>query len=363
MVFVNKTIPANQRQFVPVYLGATAGMRLLPQASQDAIMVAVRAYLAKSGYQFQDTNARVISGQEEGAFGFMAVNYLKGLIAPTVSPRDTRLVIDVGGASAQITYVPTSPPAQLLFEVRVPGLPVYPLYTYSFLYYGNDQARNLTTYQFAPDSTNSVNFPCFNTGYSEVRADPSGSTLKGTSNYAQCQTAVQKIFNKGTTGTINGVYQAPVPTGISLSGIGTYSNLNAIMFSTTFSAAQLASNASYACGLTLTQLQAAYPTATFPFNNQFCFQATLLSEIATYAFGLPANAMIDSPAKIGQVTTSWTLGYMINAIGQFNCTNDNPNCAPAPVPNPSFGLGRNSASPLSLGYFGFILIVILYFLH
>merc|ERR1711879_553890 len=56
---------------VPIYLGATAGMRMLDDASRDEIMYAIRDYFGSSRYpfKFKKEQARVLAGEEEGAFG------------------------------------------------------------------------------------------------------------------------------------------------------------------------------------------------------------------------------------------------------------------------------------------------------
>nr|XP_006001882.1 PREDICTED: ectonucleoside triphosphate diphosphohydrolase 1-like [Latimeria chalumnae] len=70
-------IPKDRHKETPVYLGATAGMRLLrlesPTAS-DAVLNAVKKFLQT--YPFSFSGARIITGQEEGAYGWITINYL-----------------------------------------------------------------------------------------------------------------------------------------------------------------------------------------------------------------------------------------------------------------------------------------------
>ncbi len=46
--------------------GATAGMRLISADAQEGIMASVRTFLNATGFAFKDTNARILSGEEEG---------------------------------------------------------------------------------------------------------------------------------------------------------------------------------------------------------------------------------------------------------------------------------------------------------
>uniref|UniRef100_A0A8C3P3V6 Ectonucleoside triphosphate diphosphohydrolase 1 n=1 Tax=Chrysemys picta bellii TaxID=8478 RepID=A0A8C3P3V6_CHRPI len=74
-----EVVPEQQHRETPVYLGATAGMRLLSlqnRSMADRVLSAVEKTLRSSPFNFQ--GARVISGQEEGAYGWITINYLLG---------------------------------------------------------------------------------------------------------------------------------------------------------------------------------------------------------------------------------------------------------------------------------------------
>uniref|UniRef100_A0A4W5QXT2 Ectonucleoside triphosphate diphosphohydrolase 1 n=1 Tax=Hucho hucho TaxID=62062 RepID=A0A4W5QXT2_9TELE len=70
-------IPKSRHRLTPVYLGATAGMRLLnisnPTESEQ-ILKDVGSKLHT--YPFDFRAATILSGQEEGAYGWVTVNYL-----------------------------------------------------------------------------------------------------------------------------------------------------------------------------------------------------------------------------------------------------------------------------------------------
>uniref|UniRef100_H3A2T8 Ectonucleoside triphosphate diphosphohydrolase 1 n=1 Tax=Latimeria chalumnae TaxID=7897 RepID=H3A2T8_LATCH len=98
-------IPKDRHKETPVYLGATAGMRLLrlesPTAS-DAVLNAVKKFLQT--YPFSFSGARIITGQEEGAYGWITINYLlenfKQLVLlppalPNLPPSDSEFAINL----------------------------------------------------------------------------------------------------------------------------------------------------------------------------------------------------------------------------------------------------------------------------
>ncbi|EZG46517.1 putative nucleoside phosphatase [Gregarina niphandrodes] len=137
---------------VPVYVKATAGMRNMDADTAEGIFNAIRSYLLDSGnpFEFKPDWARVISGEEEGVFGWLAVNSEHStLLEPAVG---TIGALDLGGASAQITFMPTT--ASVLedfYEVDL-GERVVRLYSHSFLGYGWDDSRMRVTTRLAMGS-------------------------------------------------------------------------------------------------------------------------------------------------------------------------------------------------------------------
>nr|KAF6322261.1 ectonucleoside triphosphate diphosphohydrolase 1 [Pipistrellus kuhlii] len=146
-------IPVVQYTQTPVYLGATAGMRLLRLENEnlaDEVLEKLTEVLRSFPFDFQ--GARIISGKEEGAYGWITINYLLGKFTKKLrwlyplgnetNNEETYGALDLGGASTQITFVPQnqtieSPNNALYFRLYGKD---YNVYTHSFLCYGKDQA-------------------------------------------------------------------------------------------------------------------------------------------------------------------------------------------------------------------------------
>ncbi|KHN79288.1 Nucleoside-diphosphatase mig-23 [Toxocara canis] len=101
-----KYVPASKLSYTPIFIFATAGMRLLPVKQQEAIMNNLRTNLPLvTPMQVISDHIRVIEGKWEGIYSWIAVNYILGrfnvnessaIRSPTVG------MVDVGGASLQI---------------------------------------------------------------------------------------------------------------------------------------------------------------------------------------------------------------------------------------------------------------------
>ncbi|XP_025016970.1 ectonucleoside triphosphate diphosphohydrolase 7 isoform X2 [Tetranychus urticae] len=125
--FANNNVPSFKHKETPLYIFATAGMRLLSKESQDAILTNLRNRIkSNSSFSFNPANVQVISGKEEGIYSWISVNYLlgrfdhsmtsgvaKSLVAInlgngiTTRPRTVGM-LEMGGASVQIAFEITS---------------------------------------------------------------------------------------------------------------------------------------------------------------------------------------------------------------------------------------------------------------
>ena len=141
----------------PLYLKATAGMRMLSNAALESQLGAIREVLGnpvQNPFLFRPEFARVISGEEEGVFGWASVNWLEGTLLGQAGAGGTGDVgdqvnrtygaLDLGGASTQITfYRPMQDILANMFKLQIGERRHWNLYTHSFLHFGRDTARSL----------------------------------------------------------------------------------------------------------------------------------------------------------------------------------------------------------------------------
>lgn len=150
-------VPEDQVSDTPIFLMATAGMRLLPQVQQKALLNEICAY-AQQNTNFSlpdcDLHIQVIPGETEGLYGWIAANYLLGgFDSPEKHAHGkghhTYGFLDMGGASAQIAFAPNSTEAEkhandlkLLRMRTLNGHPSeYKVFTTTWLGFGVNQAR------------------------------------------------------------------------------------------------------------------------------------------------------------------------------------------------------------------------------
>jgi|NOAtaT_7_FD_contig_51_3910401_length_1407_multi_3_in_0_out_0_1 guanosine-diphosphatase len=123
-------------------------MRILSKDAQTAILNEVSRIFKTLPYLFDSANpqwCQVIDGQLEGAFMWLTVNYALGKIKKTIeSQLEMVSIIDLGGASTQITYVPplATLAADKNLEIVLQNYNNYNLFSTSFLGWGNDMIRN-----------------------------------------------------------------------------------------------------------------------------------------------------------------------------------------------------------------------------
>uniref|UniRef100_A0A668AXE5 Ectonucleoside triphosphate diphosphohydrolase 3 n=1 Tax=Myripristis murdjan TaxID=586833 RepID=A0A668AXE5_9TELE len=154
MVNVTENIPPEKHNKTPLFLGATAGMRLLQMEDEkrsNEVLANLRKYLGSLPFMFQ--NASIISGQEEGLYGW--ITRLTVMLGKTVGS------MDLGGASTQIAFaVQEDLRGDDYLQVRLYGYP-YNVYTHSFLCYGKNEMDK----RIQDKNRTYVYNPCYAEGY------------------------------------------------------------------------------------------------------------------------------------------------------------------------------------------------------
>ncbi|XP_025905162.1 ectonucleoside triphosphate diphosphohydrolase 8-like [Nothoprocta perdicaria] len=339
------TVPAKLHQETPTYLGATAGMRLLrEQNSTKAERVFAEVTKTIRQYPVDFRGAQILTGNEEGTFGWITVNYLlETLVKFSFAekwehPQGTEVLgaLDLGGASTQITFQPGSTiedqNTSILLRLYSTN---YSLYTHSYLCYGQTQALKmlLAALREGSSSPQQVTHPCYPKGYQEnvttaalydspcvpMPSTPSPAqvfTVTGTGDPAACKTAIEKLFNFSCgahrTCGFNGIYQPPV-RGQFFAFSGFYYTFHFLNITGQQSLGHVNSTIWAFCNSTWKELVEDFPQETERLHMYCSIAVYILTLLLDgYKFDEHTWSSIHFSKKAANVDIGWTLGFMLN---------------------------------------------------
>ncbi|NXU46820.1 ENTP8 diphosphohydrolase, partial [Drymodes brunneopygia] len=338
-------IPAEQQRDTPTYLGATAGMRLLREEnSTKAERVFAEVSKAIGEYPVDFRGAQILTGSEEGSFGWITVNYLLGTLVKFSfaekweHPQDTEVLgaLDLGGASTQITFQPGVPVEDRNTSVffRLYGTN-YSLYSQSYLCYGQSQAlKMLLAALHQAKLSAQISHPCYPWGYQEnvtvaelydspcVRAPSSASpglvlTVTGTGDPGACGTAVQRLFNFSCVTRwpcgFNGVYQPPV-RGHFFAFAGFYYTFHFLNLTRQQSLSEVNTTVLSFCRRNWTEVRALGRAAGSLYLHTYCSVAIYILTLLLdgYKFNEHTWSNIHFSRQAANTDIGWTLGFMLN---------------------------------------------------
>uniref|UniRef100_A0A2K5MG96 Ectonucleoside triphosphate diphosphohydrolase 8 n=1 Tax=Cercocebus atys TaxID=9531 RepID=A0A2K5MG96_CERAT len=338
-------IPEAQHRKTPMFLGATAGMRLLRQKNSSQardIFAAVTQVLGRSPVDFW--GAELLAGQDEGAFGWITVNYGLGTLVKYsftgewIQPPEETLVgaLDMGGASTQITFVPGGPilDKSTQADFRLYGSN-YSVYTHSYLCFGRDQMLSrllVGLVQSRPAAL--IRHPCYLSGYQTTLALaplyespcvhttpppnlPQNLTVEGTGNPGACVSAIRELFNFSSCQgredcAFDGIYQPPLQ-----GKFYAFSNFYYTFHFLNLTSGQPLSTVNATiwefCQRPWKLVEASYPGQD-RWLRDYCasglYILTLLHE--GYRFSEETWPSLEFRKQAGGVDIGWTLGYMLN---------------------------------------------------
>ncbi|XP_076125286.1 ectonucleoside triphosphate diphosphohydrolase 8 [Alosa pseudoharengus] len=340
------TIPVRQQRSCPLYLGATAGMRLLRLQDQNATdLIMEEVVNTIKGYPFDFRGAQILSGMEEGAYGWVTINYiLEGFIKHTfegqwIQPKGGRILgaLDLGGGSTQIAFTPKEPVKQPDSEAALQLYGHrYGVYTHSYLCYGKDQAmKQLQAHLVSMSgSSTTIMHPCYHTGFNLTltlgdlydspcvskpgNTDPDKSvTFSGMSDPNQCQSLIQKIVNISECAYspdcgFNGVYQPPVH-GEFFAFSAYYYTFDFLGLAPQAPLPKVTSTIETFCKKSWNTLLVEYPDTKKIYLRDYCASAQYIMTILVQ--GYKFNETWDKiyfQKKVADTDIGWTLGYMLN---------------------------------------------------
>ena len=208
--FARESVPTENWKETQIHLMATAGLRHIEQHLSESIIEACRETLRESPFLFEkDEWASVLPGTKEASYGWTAVNYAFNALSPMKTPKETYGVLELGGASMQVTYAVPQATAKNMVQkkhketVRV-GDSVKYLYASSLLGLGHEAARAeyhamlRREYETTGEKPNN---PCTNRGWTPQTTVQHGEALavgagpsKPTGNFTACYAMTKKLL-------------------------------------------------------------------------------------------------------------------------------------------------------------------------
>ena len=326
----------------PFYLKATAGMRKLSEDVRNNKISVVRKVLKNSNFMFiNDDWARVISGEDEGIYGWITVNYLNNIFkinneAKTIKQQSFG-VIDLGGSSVEITFIPEIKLNSDGLENIPLGLLSYDIFVKVFEYYGQGDAFNKILDLLIHDNNQStdINHPCLNSGYT-YRYTLSGTeyTFTGIGDSDECQTLTKRILNldNNCNGDDNHFCGIDGKTHPKISKDMKFYGLNALTYSANFygidnknyhSAKSLLEGAKTFCAKSWDDAKNENPNLEESYLNVYCFSGTYYYNLLVYGFGFDKNwENIIFSNEIEETEIGFALGAMVFEVDSLNLLNE-----------------------------------------
>ncbi|CAK7301248.1 Ectonucleoside triphosphate diphosphohydrolase 1 [Vulpes lagopus] len=268
MVRASQVIPKSQHEETPVYLGATAGMRLLrieDAQLADRVLAAVTKSL--SNYHFDFQGARIITGQEEGAYGWITINYLLG-----------KFTQGTDGILRDPCFHP-----------------------------GYETVMNVSDLYSSPCTRRFAMIHPF-----------SQFQIQGTGNYQQCQRSILELFNTSycpySQCSFNGIFLPPLHGDFGAFSAYYYvmDFLNLTLEETT-SQEKVIDTMGKFCSQPWEELKTYFGDVKEKYLSEYCFSGTyILSLLSSYHFTADSWKNIHFMGKIQSSSVGWTLGYMLN---------------------------------------------------
>ncbi|KFV54324.1 Ectonucleoside triphosphate diphosphohydrolase 8, partial [Gavia stellata] len=320
-------------------VGSPGCRQVLLREQNSSVADQVLAEVAKTmrEYPVAFKGAQILTGEEEGAYGWITINYLLESFTKYspkghtwIRPEAAHLfgALDLGGASTQISFMPE---VSVINWKDISKLMLYGynynIYTQSYLCYGQNEmlkrlAKELIAVRGelgAERHAECLKLVCLRGRGNETKQSEYWNvTLEGRGNASGCLAAVKKLFNFSACGqrqdcTFDNIYQPPV-RGQFIAFSAFYYNFKFLNLTEGQSLATVRETIEHFCTRSWEDLSSSYPEENPEELPKYCastiYILTLLLD--AYKFNEASWNNISFQMKVGNADVGWTLGYMLN---------------------------------------------------
>ncbi|XP_074930676.1 ectonucleoside triphosphate diphosphohydrolase 4 isoform X4 [Phalacrocorax aristotelis] len=366
--FAAKHVPRAKHKETPLYILCTAGMRILPESQQKAILEDLLTDIpVHFDFLFSDSHAEVISGKQEGVYAWIGINFVLGRFEHTddedeaivevhvpggenkeaIFRKRTVGILDMGGVSTQIAYeVPKTEEVakNLLAEFNL-GCDahqtehVYRVYVATFLGFGGNAARQryedslftstvlknrLLGKQTGMTSDSPYLDPCLPLdAQDEIQQNGQIMYLRGTGDFNLCREVIQPFMNKTneTQTSLNGVYQPAVHFQNSeFYGFSEfyYCTEDVLRMGGDYNAAKFTKAAKDYCATKWSVLRERFDRGLYASHADLhrlkyqCFKSAWMYEVFHSGFSFPVSySNLKTALQVYDKEVQWTLGAIL----------------------------------------------------
>ena len=331
-------VPKHLHASTPIMVGATAGLRLLPDGKADLILEEVRRYLSKYPFRFDKGDVKILSGVDEGAFAWLTLNYLLGNLG--LEYFDTVAAIDLGGGSVQQAFamspeeIKSAPKSDYITKLKGGGKE-YSVYVHSYLGYGLMAAR-AAVLEIDPNGPEDDSHPCIHEGFkgkykygdNELIAEGHDQGAQHDQCMATILTALRKDEDCGAPQpqcSFTGAWSGPrIPERFYVSSYfwdraadaGLLNDETATEM--TVAPKHFKDHAQEACELDVEDVRKTYPRIQDDNSPYFCLDLTYAHTLLTRGFKIPEEKEVTLVKKVkykgDNVEASWPLGAGIDML-------------------------------------------------
>ncbi|CAK9872681.1 unnamed protein product [Sphagnum jensenii] len=342
--FAKQKVPNKEWSKTRVYLMATAGMRRLNENVREAVLASCREVLQASNFLFYDKWASVISGRDEGIYAWVSANYALGTLHG--DPLQTTGIIELGGASTQVTFVPeVLPPPSFKHTLELGGK-AFVLYSYSFLNFGQEAAwdslleltiaGSVATAMLKKEMDEAVVIdPCTPRGYKWSLEDRQHhavsvstathspvSSIVSQGNFSECRSAAYSLLQKDQDDCTYpkcamGTAFVPELRGNFFATENCFYTSEFFKLPVTTSLAEIVDAGEHYCGQDWMHLQEEHKGVNQKDLLKYCFSTAYIVALLHDSLGIGlADERVKFTNKVHDVPLDWALGALIVRLSE-----------------------------------------------